>query len=146
MKRGEAAVCAYAPPGSRKKNQSSPGSSSSDEMQNRIDRLEGLVLSLMTNGAQSAGLAAANSTLSRTGDPRPSDNTPSVDDDDDDDDDDMIKEESDADEHDLERVTDSFGFLKVDANRSTYFGNNHWATIINDVGISLTLLNADLMR
>ena len=33
-------------------------------MQNRIDRLESLVLSLMTNGAQSAGPAAANAALS----------------------------------------------------------------------------------
>jgi hypothetical protein len=35
-------------------------------MQNRIDRLEGLVLSLMTNGAQSAGPAAAQAAIAQS--------------------------------------------------------------------------------
>jgi hypothetical protein len=51
--------------GTRKKNQSQ-GATSPDDMQNRIDRLEGLVLPLMTNGAQSAGPAAAAAAISRS--------------------------------------------------------------------------------
>ncbi|KAF4784262.1 fungal specific transcription factor domain-containing protein [Colletotrichum scovillei] len=47
---GDASSCSYATPATRKKNQSQ-GSSSPDDMQNRIDRLEGLVLSLMHGGA-----------------------------------------------------------------------------------------------
>ncbi|OIW34383.1 hypothetical protein CONLIGDRAFT_566845 [Coniochaeta ligniaria NRRL 30616] len=43
-------ACSYASPSSRKKSQNQ-GASSPDDMQNRIDRLEGLVLSLMHGGA-----------------------------------------------------------------------------------------------
>ncbi|ELR07987.1 hypothetical protein GMDG_08572 [Pseudogymnoascus destructans 20631-21] len=49
IRRGDAAGCAYAAPGPRRK--AAPPGSSPDDMQNRIDRLEGLVLSLMTNGS-----------------------------------------------------------------------------------------------
>jgi hypothetical protein len=63
-KRGDTASCTYASPGNRKKSAASASSATSpDDMQNRIDRLEGLVLSLMTNGAQSAGPAAAQAAI-----------------------------------------------------------------------------------
>ncbi|KAI9836512.1 MAG: hypothetical protein M1838_005013 [Thelocarpon superellum] len=96
-------------------------------MQNRIDRLEGLVLSLMTNGAQSAGPVAATAALATQSDGSLPDQSNGADDDD------MIKEESDEDESDVDRVTSSFGVMKVDATRSMYFGGAHWATIMDDI-------------
>lgn len=100
-------------------------------MQNRIDRLEGLVLSLMTNGSQSAGPAAANAAISRSqsdsvGSSAPIP-TPY--------DDDMIKEEEDEDESETERVTNSLGVLKVDETqgRAMYLGESHWHLVLADV-------------
>lgn len=103
-------------------------------MQNRIDRLEGLVLSLMTNGAQSAGPAAAQQAvagISRS----MSDDTPSTGIDLDQGDDDLIKEEDEGDESDFDRVTNSLGVLKVDADKgkSLYFGDSHWHMVLADV-------------
>ena len=103
-------------------------------MQNRIDRLEGLVLSLMTNGAQSAGPAAAVAAISRsTSFSRPSPNQPPEPERDDDD---MIKEEGEE-GSDVEDVSSSFGALKVDneKGKSTYFGDNHWHMVLADVSI-----------
>ncbi len=100
-------------------------------MQNRIDRLEGLVLSLMTNGAQSAGPAAAAAAISRSqsdsaGSSLPRDVVQ--------DDDDMIKEE-DEDDSEVEGVTNSLGVLKVDADKgkSLYIGDSHWHMVLADV-------------
>lgn len=66
-----ASSCSYAAPVSRKKN--SQDASSPDDMQNRIDRLESLVLSLMHNGnsvdpataASAAGMVPGASTGDR---------------------------------------------------------------------------------
>ena len=113
--------------------------SSPDDMQIRIDRLEGLVLSLMTNGAQSAGPAAAVATMSAGTESMSSgslgqnldaelDETQMHDGRDEDDQDD---------ESDTENVTKSFGFMKVDAdNKKTfYFGEAHWVSLLTDVGL-----------
>lgn len=104
-------------------------------MQNRIDRLEGLVLSLMTNGAQSAGPTAALAAVSRS----QSDSTASsafpqgIEQEDDD----MIKEEDEGEGEDSEvdGVTNSLGILKVDADKgkSLYFGDSHWHMVLADV-------------
>ena len=102
-------------------------------MQNRIDRLEGLVLSLMTNGAQSAGPAAAASAISRTqSDSAGSSSFPP---DLDREDDDMIKEEDEGEDSEVEGVTNSLGVLKVDADKgkSLYFGDSHWHMVLADV-------------
>lgn len=101
-------------------------------MQNRIDRLEGLVLSLMTNGAQSAGPAAAVAAISRsTSSSGPSPGQPLEADPRDDD---MIKEEGEE-GSEVEDVSSSFGALKVDneKGKSTYFGDNHWHMVLSDV-------------
>lgn len=94
-------------------------------MQNRIDRLESLVLSLMTNGSQSAGPAAAMAAISgdsSAGSARASDELPIA-----------GQEESDT-----EQVTKSFGILKVDNNKSYYISDAHWVTVLNDVSLSST--------
>ena len=102
-------------------------------MQNRIDRLEGLVLSLMTNGAQSAGPAAAAAAISRShSDSAASSSLPY---DQEYENDDMIKEEGEEEESDVEGVTNSLGVLKVDADqgKSMYVGDSHWHLVLADV-------------
>lgn len=102
-------------------------------MQNRIDRLENLVLSLMTNGAQSAGPTAAIATVSGDGSigsqgpQSASTNTVDID----------LKDE----ESDTEQVTKSFGIMKVDnqSQKSYYVSEAHWSTILNDVWAFLPL-------
>src|ERR1700761_749774 len=66
IKRGDSASCTYAAPAARKKGASkqSGANTKPDDSKSRIARLEGLVLSLMTNGAQAAGPAAATEALS----------------------------------------------------------------------------------
>jgi len=133
VRRGDAASCSYATPGTRKKSQTQ-SSTSPDDMQNRIDRLEGLVLSLMTNGAQSVGPAAANAAISRSQSdsvgssvpPRPSPY-----------DDDMIKEDDEEDESEVEGVTNSLGVMKVDETqgKAMYIGESHWHLVLADVSI-----------
>lgn len=125
VKRGDAASCNYAQPNSRKKNSTQQVSNTPDDMQNRIDRLEGLVLSLMTNGSQSAGPAAAMAALSgesSTGSTRFSHD---------------IDAEEDgmegAEESDTDQVTKSFGVMKMDNNKSYYISDAHWVSVLNDV-------------
>ncbi|GMG08737.1 unnamed protein product [Aspergillus oryzae] len=94
-------------------------------MQNRIDRLESLVLSLMTNGSQAAGPAAAMAALS--GNSSSIGSTQHTTDLDLDEDTSGGPEESDT-----EQVTKSFGIMKVDNNKSYYFSEAHWASVLND--------------
>ena len=131
-RRGDASSCSYAAPGTRKKNQSQ-GATSPDDMQNRIDRLEGLVLSLMTNGAQSAGPAAAQAAISRSQSDSAGSSSYPVDLDREDDD--MIKEEDEDEGSDVDNVANSLGVLKVDADKgnSLYFGDSHWHMVLADV-------------
>jgi len=104
-------------------------------MQNRIDRLEGLVLSLMTNGAQSVGPAAAAAAISRSQSDAHSAGSTTFPLEQDREDDDMIKEEEEGDDSEVEGVTNSLGVLKVDADKgkSLYFGDSHWHLVLADV-------------
>ncbi|KAL4802991.1 fungal-specific transcription factor domain-containing protein [Aspergillus unguis] len=127
VKRGDAHSCTYAQTNSRKKNLANQTASSSpDDMQNRIDRLEGLVLSLMTNGSQSEGPAAAMAAISGTNSTTgsaPHDHDLEIDDDG------PIQEESET-----EQVTKSFGIMKVDNNnRSYYISDAHWASVLSEI-------------
>ncbi|EXJ78104.1 hypothetical protein A1O3_09265 [Capronia epimyces CBS 606.96] len=137
-KRGDSASCAYAAPVARKKGSQSHSTSSAtpDDMQNRIDRLEGLVLSLMTNGAQAPGPAAAAQILS-TGSSMVGSGSLGPDLDNELDETTMM---NDADgqepESETDGVTKSFGILKVDADRQKtfYIGEAHWAALLNEIG------------
>ncbi|KAF4633065.1 hypothetical protein G7Y89_g5061 [Cudoniella acicularis] len=94
---------------------------------------EGLVLSLMTNGAQSAGPAAAHAAISRSqSDSAGSSSYPLELDHDEDD---MIKEEDEGEGSEVEGVTSSLGHLKVDADKgkSLYFGDSHWHSVLADI-------------
>ncbi|GKU13734.1 transcription factor [Fusarium langsethiae] len=121
--------CSYATPVSRKKNQSQ-GDSSPDDMQNRIDRLEGLVLSLMHGGANidAASAAAAGAATRSATDSgssakveREDENAMTYD------------EEDNSDEED--GLVTSLGSLKVDTDKgkSLYIGHEHWHTILADI-------------
>jgi hypothetical protein len=128
----------------RKKNQSQGASSSPDDMQNRIDRLEGLVLSLMHGGANidassAAAAAAATSASASTpsGDNRAGSITDSAS---------SMKRSTEEDEDGTMRDDDggsdtddglaaSLGVLKVDSNRgkSMYIGSESWHSILADI-------------
>ncbi|EAW20173.1 putative C6 transcription factor [Aspergillus fischeri NRRL 181] len=127
VKRGDASSCTYAQASARRKNATQNSASSSpDDMQNRIDRLESLVLSLMTNGSQSAGPAAAMAAISGTSSSGGSLNQSH--------DIDLDDETSNApEESDTEQVTKSFGIMKVDNNKSYYISDAHWASLLNDI-------------
>ncbi|KAG9246094.1 fungal-specific transcription factor domain-containing protein [Calycina marina] len=132
VRRGDVSSCSYVSSNSRKKNQSQ-AATSPDDMQNRIDRLEGLVLSLMTNGATAPGPAAANAAITYS----QSDNTTacSYPPDLDHGDDQMIKEGDNVEESDVEGISKTLGTLKVDAERgkSFYFGDSHWNMVLADI-------------
>lgn len=133
VKRGDASSCSYAQPSVRKKNTpQQPALATPDDMQNRIDRLEGLVLSLMTNGSPSAGPAAAMAALSGSDSAGSVHHSNSVS---------VSANEEDGpvgpEESDTEQVTKSFGIMKVDNNKSYYISDAHWASVLNDVSSRL---------
>lgn len=109
-------------------------------MQNRIDRLEGLVLSLMHGGANisqtdaaAAAAAAISSNSSKSGPEAINSATP---------DSSSVRMEEDGnmrdddDESDIDGgLANSLGVLKVDTDRgkSMYIGQEHWHTILADI-------------
>ena len=103
-------------------------------MQNRIDRLEGLVLSLMTNGSQSAGPAAAQRALSLNSSSGSMEYPQDVDVDIDGEyEDNGVVRGSGEDESETDQVVQSLGVMKVDNNKSMYYGEAHWAAILHDI-------------
>ena len=93
-------------------------------MQNRIDRLEGLVLSIMTNGPQSAGPGAANAAISGSGSSSSGPHTQDIE----------LNEDDMGDDSDTDQVTKSFGVMKVDSGgKSFYYSDSHWASVLHDV-------------
>ncbi|OJD30921.1 c6 transcription factor [Diplodia corticola] len=151
-KRGDNASCTYATPGSRKKNSSTHSAMTSpDDMQNRIDRLEGLVLSLMTNGSQSAGPAAAAAAIANM---NASSNSQSHQgsisgssttmDQIDVDAPEPIKEEQGGTAHedsDVEQVAKSIGVMKVDNNKTIFASEAHWYAILGEIAEVKTYFN-----
>ncbi|KAJ4295810.1 hypothetical protein N0V88_004512 [Collariella sp. IMI 366227] len=131
--------CSYAAPVSRRKQQTQ-GEPTPDDMQNRIDRLEGLVLSLMHGGANidipsSTDGAPSTSSGGATSNPSPSTA-------------DTSSSPAHAERHDEEAMHDddesdideglanSLGVLKVmdpDRSKHVYLGEEHWHTILLDI-------------
>jgi hypothetical protein len=93
-------------------------------MQNRIDTLESLVLSLMTNGSQSAGPAAAVAAISGNDSIGSAQTSQDLE---------LDDEVDGLEESDTEAVTKSFGVMKMDNNKSMYISEAHWASVLNDV-------------
>jgi len=100
-------------------------------MQNRIDRLEGLVLSLMTNGAQSAGPTAAAAAIAgaSTGSISGSSSSAPIDLQQDE----MIKEEYEGEDSEVDQVAKSIGVMKVDNNRAIFASEAHWYAILGEI-------------
>ncbi|KAF6808140.1 fungal specific transcription factor domain-containing protein [Colletotrichum sojae] len=131
----DTASCSYATPSTRKKNQSQ-GASSPDDMQNRIDRLEGLVLSLMHGGAtiDPSTAAAAAAVASTSNSKSTTDSTPAsakVEHDEE-----AMQDDDDGNDSDQDGgLATSLGMLKVDSDKgkSMYIGQEHWHTILSDI-------------
>lgn len=123
-------------PHSTRARKQSSGSNTSDEMQSRIDRLEGLVLSLMgSNGSPNSS-------------PRNRERSDSTEDElrngkyHDDDEEDIgmrsIHEEDKSQENsrvedEVEEVRNVLGIMKMDQGKSYYRGETHWAAILSEV-------------
>lgn len=124
--------CSYATSANRNKKGVSSEDQSPDDMQNRIDRLEGLVLSLMHNGgavdaasAEAAGRAKSTS-QSQTGSSVSqvkSDKSREA----------AMAEAERSDDED--GLVSSLGVLKVDEDKgkSMYFGNESWHIMLADI-------------
>jgi hypothetical protein len=117
---------------SRKKSQNQ-GDASPDEMQNRIDRLEGLVLSLMHNGGGNADSNATNP--SGNAQPGSRSVTGSASSAKMEQDDAAIMVEDDEDSDIENELAASLGVLKVDSDKgkSMYIGQEHWHTLLADI-------------
>jgi hypothetical protein len=96
-------------------------------MQNRIDRLEGLVLSLM---GDQGGPPVASQSMGMDMQPTPGQEytPPNMGDS-------FHREVAGEEEGDSEtdRVANSFGILHFQNNKAMYIGDAHWAAILNDV-------------
>jgi hypothetical protein len=102
-------------------------------MQNRIDRLEGLVLSLMTNGGPGDGAAAARAAISTS---RSNSLSTASDLKLDVEGSDMIQEENENGEEDsdVEQVSKGIGIMKVDNGRAVFASDAHWYAIMAEIG------------
>lgn len=105
-------------------------------MQNRIDRLESLVLSLMTNGSQSAGPTAAVAAVSGNDSIGSVQTSQDLE---------LDDEVDGLEESDTEAVTKSFGVMKMDNNKTMYISEAHWASVLNDVSLHSLSLNFFLL-
>lgn len=125
--------CTYATPGARRRNNNNADNAAAtpDEMQGRIDRLESLVLSLMTNGGQASGAAAAAAALSASR----SDSADLAEDMDEDLDETerAIKNTLRDDDSEVERVSKSMGVMKVQGDRQIFASEGHWYAILSDI-------------
>lgn len=92
-------------------------------MQTRIDRLEGLVLSLMQSGAAGTENISGERGSSASG------SLSTITDEDHDHGSEGMMEDGDE----VETVSTALGFLKFDGGKSYYRGETHWAAILNEV-------------
>ena len=97
-------------------------------MQSRIDRLEGLVLSLMGAGAGTAPRDGRGDTSMEEDDESESEESH---------DEEMIKEEP---EDDVEDVRTALCFMKMDKGKSMYRADSAWAVLVNEVRIENFIL------
>ena len=105
------------------------GPTTPDEMQNRIDRLEGLVLSLMSTGNPGAAQAAQ----AALGGARSGESIGSGEMDQDQDGIDGGRQGTRDDDSEVERVSNSIGIMKVQNDRNIYASEGHWYAILSDV-------------
>lgn len=142
----DVSTCSYATPSARKKT-STASASTPDDMQNRIDRLEGLVLSLMHNGSNvevtTSGAAPGASSSSSRANTTPGETDPSTSA--------LTKQQTETSMDDAEDddsdiddgLATSLGVLKVDNDKgkSMYIGQAHWHLILADISEVKTYFN-----
>lgn len=145
-KRGDTAACSYATPGSRKRGSAASGvtggvsaaNASPDDMQNRIDRLEGLVLTLMTGGANvgpggggggggaaaaAAAVAGRSESVSTYSETKM--DTPPIE---------MITEEGEGDEEsEVDNLSRGIGIMKMDGTKAIFASDAHWYAILGEI-------------
>lgn len=134
-KRSDIASCNYAAPGSKKKGVASPSNATPGDMQNRIDRLEGLVLSLMTSGQAPSSTAAAQAAIDHS---RSNSLSAASDRRLDREDRDMIREADEdgnnGDDSEVDQVSRGIGIMKVDNNgRALFASDAHWYAILGEL-------------
>jgi hypothetical protein len=139
-RRGDVDGCTYALPNVHRRNPAkSLAHNNPEEMQGRIDRLENLVLSLMTNGPDSAGVSNANAALSQS----PSQTggstvgsssgfSPEADQIEMDGDYAAQPEDPNKDD-DLNQVTKSVGSMTLDKNLVVFVPQSHWYSVISEI-------------
>lgn len=102
-------------------------------MQNRIDRLEGLVLSLMTSGSQPGGTAAAQAAIDASRSYSVSSSSDlrfdrsGVD---------VIQEEAEdgeGEDSEVDQVSKGIGIMKVDNGRAVFASDAHWYAILGEI-------------
>ncbi|KAF2716589.1 hypothetical protein K431DRAFT_12929 [Polychaeton citri CBS 116435] len=133
-KRGDTTNCSYASPTNRKRGSAQASSQSPDDMQNRIDRLEGLVLSLMTAGGQPGAVNAAQTAISssRSNSLGTGSELHTVPENAEMGQDDFPLNGSD--ESEVEQVSRGIGIMKVDNGRSIFASTDHWYAILGEIG------------
>jgi hypothetical protein len=146
IKRGDVESCTYASPSARRKSGAPNGANGNpDEMQNRIDRLESLVLSLMTNGAQSAGPTAATAAITGVGpntgssisgsSPRFQLDSESVREE--------LEDGEDGNESEVDKMSKQMGIMKMDSGKTIFASEAHWYSILAEVSMAcqISVLN-----
>ena len=96
-------------------------------MQTRIDRLEGLVLSLITNNGQPGGTKAANKVLAQAA--RSSEH---FDEDGPECEAGHLRDQDEV-ESEVDEVAESVGIMKVDNDKPTFASEVHWYAILSEV-------------
>lgn len=124
------------PHNTRARKQSSGSNTSSDEMQSRIDRLEGLVLSLMGSNGSSDSSPRNRQRSDSTEDGLRS--RQYIDDEEEDMGIESTHEGSKSQdgggiEEEVEEVRSALGIMKVEQGKSYYRGETHWAAILSEV-------------
>lgn len=106
-------------------------------MQNRIDRLENLVLSLMTTG-QGASTASAQAAINgaRQSTSAGADGSHNAGESIDQDDGSMMQEDQPEDDSDINDVSQGLGIMKVDGGKAVFASDAHWHAILANVSLS----------
>ncbi|PNS18573.1 hypothetical protein CAC42_5112 [Sphaceloma murrayae] len=131
-KRGDIPSCTYAAANSRKRTGTGAGPNGTpDDMQNRIDRLESLVLSLMTSGG-SATTAGAQAVINTARNSSLGDTSHSASASLEQDGENAMEEDQD-DDSDVNIVSQGLGVMKVDGGKSMFVSEAHWYAILANI-------------
>jgi hypothetical protein len=125
-------------------------------MQSRIDRLEGLVLSLMSGnsnnvsaGRQRTGGSSSGGAVyseSQDGELDEYDESMGYDHDEQDEREDGRRDGPSSVEDEVEEVRNALGIMKVQGGKTFYRGETHWAALLSEVCAILSAATANLLK